>query len=107
MLKLKPVSQSTISNIKKRSFRNVDIKKVGSNFSKCSECDFLKNFIACTPQGTEEWQTLINNLQKHLQYQSGCQKLYHSWYNEGLLALQNFFASYMIRWTHRRQPFQG
>ena len=35
MLKLKPVSQSTISNIMKRSFKDVDIKKVGSNFSKC------------------------------------------------------------------------
>ena len=49
MLKLKLVSQSTLSNISKISFRNVDIKKVGSNFSKCSEHDFLKDFIACTP----------------------------------------------------------
>ena len=73
MLKLKPVSQSTISNIKKRSFRNVDIKKVGSNFSKYSECDFLKEFITYTPRGTKEWQTLVEDLQKHLRYQSGCQ----------------------------------
>ena len=49
MLKMKPVSQSTISNFKKRSFKNIDIKEVGSNFSKCSECDFLKEFIAYTP----------------------------------------------------------
>ena len=48
MLKLKPISQSTVSNIRNRSFTNVNIKKVGSNFSKCSECDFLKDFIGCT-----------------------------------------------------------
>ena len=92
MLKLKPVSQSAISNFRERSFKNVDIKKVGSNLSKCNECDFFKEFIARTPWGTEEWQTLIDDLQKHLQYQSGCQKLHHSWRNEAIVSLIEFLC---------------
>ena len=92
ILKLKSVSQSNISSIRKRSFKNVEIKRVGCNFSKCSECDFLKEFIARTPRGTEEWQTLVEDLQTHLRYQSGCRKLYHSWRNEACVSPTEFLC---------------
>jgi hypothetical protein len=32
-------------------FKNVDVKRVGSNFSECIECDYLSNFIARSPRG--------------------------------------------------------
>jgi ribosomal protein L32 len=38
------VSKSAVSRMKKRAFRNVDVKKAGSTFSKCSECTELKEF---------------------------------------------------------------
>ena len=39
-----------------------------------------------------EWQTLVNDLQKHLRYQSGCQKLYHSWCNERIISPTKFLC---------------
>jgi hypothetical protein len=32
-------------------FKNVDVKRVGSNFSKCTEFDYPSNFIARSPRG--------------------------------------------------------
>ena len=48
------VSQSAVSRMKKRVFKNVEVKKGGSTFSKCSECNELKEFIAATAKGSPE-----------------------------------------------------
>ena len=49
------VSKSAVSRMKKRAFRNVDVKKVGSTFSKCSECMELKEFqCAATRNSMDE-----------------------------------------------------
>jgi hypothetical protein len=37
-MSLDSVCQSTISRMKDMYFKNVDVKRVGSNFSKCTEC---------------------------------------------------------------------
>jgi hypothetical protein len=38
------VSKSMVNRMKKKAFRNVDVKKVGSTFSKCSKCTEFKEF---------------------------------------------------------------
>ena len=76
---VKPVSQSTVSVMKKKLFRNVEVKAPSSNFSRCSECDFLQDFISRYPRGCNEWATLVNDRTKHINYQNACRRLYHGW----------------------------
>lgn len=51
---IQTVSQSTISRIRNSVFRNVDVRKGGFNFSKCSECEHLKDLIDMSIKGGEE-----------------------------------------------------
>lgn len=76
---MKPVSQSAISRLRKAHFKNVEVKAVGSNFSKCTECDFLVEFIAKYPRGCDEWQALVDNRERHLNYQRACRNVYSGW----------------------------
>jgi hypothetical protein len=76
------VSKSAVSHMKKRVFRNVDVKKAGSTFSKCSKCTELKEFqCAATRNSMEEkkWQRCFY---EHMAYQLSCWKLYYSWRTE-------------------------
>ena len=49
------VSQSIVSQIKSQSFGNVHVKPAGSNFSKCTECDFLCYCILKYPKDCPKW----------------------------------------------------
>jgi hypothetical protein len=73
------VSQSTVSVIKNRSFRNVQVKMAGSNFSRCIECNFLQDCISRYPRRCDEWATLVNDRTRHINYQNACRRLYHAW----------------------------
>ena len=76
---VKPVSQSTISVMKKKLFKNVEVKASSSNFSRCSECDIFQDCISRYPWGCDEWATLMNDRTKHINYQNTCRRLYHGW----------------------------
>ena len=76
---VKPVLQFTVNIMKKKLFRNVEVKAPSSNFSRCSECDFLQDCISRYPRGCDEWATLVNNRTKHINYQNACHHLYHGW----------------------------
>ena len=76
---IKPVSQSTVSVMKKKLFKNVEVKASNNNFSRCSECDFLQDCISKYPWDRDEWATLVNDKTKHINYQNACRRLYHGW----------------------------
>ena len=76
---VKPVSQSTVSVMKKKLFRHIEVKAPNNNFSKCTECDFLQDCISKYLRGCEEWATLVNDRTKHINYQNACRRLYHGW----------------------------
>ena len=76
---VKPVSQSMVSVMKKKLFRNVEVKAPSSNFLRCSECNFLQDCISRYPQGCDEWATFVNDRTKHINYQNACCRLYHGW----------------------------
>jgi hypothetical protein len=63
---LRAVSQTTVSQIRSRSFRNVQVKPVGSNFSRCTECDFLRCCILKYPKDCPEWQALVDDRTHHI-----------------------------------------
>src|SRR5579875_1169699 len=82
----KLVSQSSMSSLRKNHFRNVEVKAVGSSFSKCTECDFLVECIAKYPRGCDEWQALVDDRDRHLNYQRACRNIYAGW---SALSVQN------------------
>ncbi|KAG0594344.1 hypothetical protein M758_UG068900 [Ceratodon purpureus] len=63
------------SRMRKEYFCNVEVKAVGSNFSKCTESDFLVEPIA----KFLEWQSLIQDRNRHLNYQRACRNIYYGW----------------------------
>ena len=76
---VKPISQSTVSGMKRKLFRHVEVKEPNNNFSRYSECDFLQDCISRYPRGCDEWATLVNDMTKHINYQNVCRHLYHGW----------------------------
>jgi hypothetical protein len=65
------VSKSAVSRMKKRAFRNVDVKKARSTFSKCSECTETRNSVE-----KKKWQRRFD---EHMVHQLSCRKLYYNW----------------------------
>jgi hypothetical protein len=76
------VSQSAVSRMKKRVFKNVEVKKGGSTFSKCSECNELKEFIAAAAKGSPEAVYHQRLYDAHVAHQQSCRRLYYSWRSE-------------------------
>jgi hypothetical protein len=76
------VSKSVVSRIKKRAFRNVDVKKAGSTFSKCSECMELKEFQCAATRNSAEKKKWQRHFDEHMAHHLSCQKLYYSWRTE-------------------------
>jgi hypothetical protein len=76
---LQAVSQSTVSQIRSRSFRNVQIKLAGSNFSRCTECNFLRCCISKYPKDCPKWQALIDDRTRHINYQNAYRRIYRGW----------------------------
>jgi len=79
---LPPMSQSTISRIKKEHFNNVSIKPVGSSFAKCSLCDQLQQFLMKLPKGSPEFVEFSKQRIDHHNHQASCRRLYASWQEE-------------------------
>ena len=75
---VKPVSQSTVSVVKKKLFKHIEVK-APNNFSRCSERDFLQDCISRYLRGCDEWATLMYDKTKHINYQNACRRLYHGW----------------------------
>ena len=101
---VKPISQSTVSIMKKRLFRHVELKAPNNNFSKCSECDFFQDFISRYPRGCDEWATLANDRTKHINYQ----KLVVVFTMDGaptpLIVLRSSSALFTTKWITLSPP---
>ena len=99
---MKPISQSTVSVMKKKLFRNVEVKALSSNFSRCSECDFLQDCISRYPRGYDEWATLVNDRTKHINYQNACHCLYHGWSSNSVDSPMEFLCIIHDRMDHTK-----
>lgn len=71
--------QFAITLLCKLHFRNVEVKAVGSDFLKCTKCDFLVEFIAKYPRECDKWQVLVEDKNRHLNYQRACRNIYGGW----------------------------
>ena len=99
---VKPVSQSTVSVMKKKLFRNVEVKAPNSNFSRCSECDFLQDCISRYPRGCDEWATLVNDRTKYINYQNACHCLYHEWSSNSVHSPTEFLCIIHDKMDHTK-----
>jgi hypothetical protein len=89
---LLPISQSTISRIKKELFNNVAIKPVGSSFAKCSTCNQLQQFLLKSPEGSLVFVEFMKQRTQHLNHQASCQRFYGSWKEKLKRNPQNFLC---------------
>ena len=99
---VKSVSQSTVSIMKKRLFRHVEVKDPNNNFSRCSECDFLQDCISRYPRGCDEWATLVNDKTKHINYQNACCRLYHGWSSNSIDSPTEFLCIIHDKMDHTK-----
>ena len=91
-LGLPSISQASVSRIRKRVFSNVDVKKFGCMFFKCTECELLKDFIQKAVKGRDDWFSLRATLNNHLRHQESYRRLYHSWRHESIMSSSEFMC---------------
>jgi hypothetical protein len=99
---LQAVSQSTVSQIRSRSFRNVQVKPAGSNFSRCTECDFLRCCISKYPKDCPEWQALVDDRTRHITYQNACRRIYRGWSTQSVESLSQFLCIIHDKMDHTK-----
>jgi hypothetical protein len=88
---LRAVLQSTVSQIRSRLFKNVQVKPAGSNFSRCTECDFLRYCISKYSKDYPEWQALVDDRTRHINYQNACRRIYRGWSTQSVESPSQFF----------------
>ena len=99
---VKSVSQSTVSVMKKKLFRHVEVKAPNNNFSRCSECDFLQDCISRYFWGCNEWATLVNDRTKHINYQNACRRLYYGWSSNSVDSPTEFLCIIQDKMDHTK-----
>jgi hypothetical protein len=90
--KLSHSQQSTVNQIRRRSFRNVQVKPAGNNFSRCTECDFLRCCISKYPKDFPEWQALVDDRTRHINYQNACRSIYRGWSTQSVESPSQFLC---------------
>jgi hypothetical protein len=67
-----------MSHLRKKHHLNVDVRKRGSNFAKCTSCESLKDLISKVGKnvGAKEHELKLWN---HNIHQESCRRLYHTW----------------------------
>nr|PNR58557.1 hypothetical protein PHYPA_005552 [Physcomitrium patens] len=99
---VKPVSQSKVNVMKNKDFKNVEVKAPSSNFSRCTECDFLQDCILRYPRGSEEWATLVKDRTRHINYQNACRRLYHGWSSSSVESPTEFLCFIHDKMDHMK-----
>ena len=99
---VQPVSQATVSVMKKKLFRHIEVKAPNNNFSRYSECDFLWDCISRYPRGCDEWATLVNDRTKHINYQNACRRLYHGWSSNSIDSPTKFLCIIHDKMDHTK-----
>ena len=55
-------------------------------FSKCTECELLKDFIQKAVKESDDWFSLRATLNNHFRHHESCRRLYHSWRYESIMS---------------------
>jgi hypothetical protein len=66
-----------MSPLKKKHHLNVDVKKCGSHFAKCTICESLMNLISKVGENNVGAKAHEMKLQKHNIHQESCRCFYH------------------------------
>ena len=83
-LNLAPVSQSTISLLRQKYFKEVAIHKKGNNFSKCTICSELLQQKSRLTGVKEEIESLKQDEDAHHEEHTQGRLLYHAWRHESI-----------------------
>jgi len=76
------IFQSAMSRLRKRHPLNVNVRKRGSVFAKCTICESLKDLISKLGKNSNESLEYETKLIKHIFHHKSCRNLYHIWRTE-------------------------
>jgi len=79
-----------MNRLRKRHHWNLDVRKWGLVFAKCTVCESLKDLISKVKKNSNEAIEYEGKLRKHILHQKSCKKLYHNWRTK-LVRLKNEF----------------
>jgi hypothetical protein len=99
---LQAISQSTVSQIRSRSFRNIQVKPAGNNFFRYTEYDFLRCCISKYPKDCPEWQALVDDRTRHINYQNACRRIYRGWSNQSVESPSQFLCIIHDKMDHSK-----
>jgi len=79
-----------MNKLRKRHHLNVDVRKKGFVFAKCTMCESLKDLISKLVNIIIDVIKYELKLRKHLFHQESCRSLYHTWRSKSVWSKDEF-----------------
>ena len=77
--RLKNVSLSSLSRIRKKHFGDYAVKRRGDSFARCSACDKLRKLKAAYPPGSIDFERTCTKLGEHRMTQGAARQAYYKY----------------------------
>jgi hypothetical protein len=89
-----------MSPLRKKHHLNVDVKKCGSHFAKCTICESLKDLISKVGENNVGAKAHEMKLQKHNIHQKSCRCFYHTWKTKSIQSKEEYFCIILNKMDH-------
>ncbi len=99
------IFQFVMSRLRKKHHLNVNVRKWGFMFAKCTVCESLKDLISKLWKNRNEVLEYEVKLRKHIFHQKSCRNLYHTWRIKLVQQRMSSYALFMTRWTMQKLCF--
>jgi hypothetical protein len=97
-LNVDEVSQSRMSQLRKKFHINVYVRKKGLTSIKCTVCESLKDLISKVGKNSANVKEHELKLKRHNKHEKSCRCLYHSWKTKSIQSKEEFCVSFKIKW---------
>ncbi len=104
-LNIGSILQFAMSRSRKRHHLNVDVRKRGYVFAKCTLCGSLKDLISKLRRNINDVKKYELKLKKHLLHQELCRSLYHTWRSEFVWSKDKFLCVIHDKMDHGKTAF--
>jgi hypothetical protein len=94
-----------MNRLRKRHHLNVDVRKQGFVFAKCTICEYLKGLISKLGKNSNEAIKYEERLRKDILHQESCRNLYHTWRTELLQSNDEFLCIIHDKMDHAKIAF--
>jgi len=84
---------------------NVDVRKKGSIFAKCTLCESLKDLISKLGRNNDDAKEYELKLKKHHLHQELCKSLSHTWTSKSIWSKDEFLCIIHDKMDHAKTTF--